>query len=80
MTSPRYRVTSALARLRAIGLTEAWALLPGWWSPAMLRNPSAGALVQEVIGELAAMTGVSPAALYEPATPLRFLWSPRAPR
>jgi len=72
LTSPAYRLRSALARLRALGLTEAWRLLPAWWSPAMLRGPSAEALTQEVIGELAAMTGVSAVALYEPGAAVTF--------
>lgn len=71
-TTPRYRLTSALARLRAVGLTEAWRLLPAWWSPAMLRGPSAESLVQELLGELAAMVGVSATALYEPGAAIPF--------
>lgn len=38
----------------------------------MLRGPSAEALTQEAIGELAAMTGVSAVALYEPGAAVAF--------
>jgi hypothetical protein len=71
-TTPQYRLTSALARLRAIGLEDAWQLLPDWFSPKMLRGPSAEALVQEVLGDLASMTGVSAVSLYEPGVPIIF--------
>lgn len=71
--TPRYRLTSALARLRAVGLTEAWALIPSWWSNSMLRGPSAEALVQELLGELSLMTGVVATDLYEPGSKLRFV-------
>lgn len=73
MISPKYRLLSALARLRAIGLPNAWMLLPAWWQPKMLTGKSAEALVQELLGELASMTGVSAIDLYEPGRPLSFV-------
>ena len=63
--SPKQRFDSAVKRLRTCGIT-ATQLLPSWWDPSMLKSEAADALVQEVLGDLAAMTGVSSVALFEP--------------